>query len=169
MPDENTFDPYAATRTASETLNVGRAFGAPYEHAGRTVIPVAKIMGATGSGGGQGTEEDADTTKGTRHGDGGGGGYAARVKPLGVYVIDDAGVRWRPAIDVNRIVLGGQIVGAVALGVLGATVGLALALRGLRHGLAGHHGHHHGPHGHHGLPGHHGLLGHHGHPGAQYR
>lgn len=51
------------------------------------------------------------------------GGYATRVKPLGVFVIDESGAQWQPALDLNRIILGGQVVGAVA------TVALAWALR----------------------------------------
>ena len=51
------------------------------------------------------------------------GGYATRVKPLGVFVVDDEGAHWQPALDLNRIILGGQAVGAVA------TVALAWALR----------------------------------------
>jgi len=35
-----------------------------------------------------------------------------------VYVIRDGRVNWEPAIDVNRIVFGGQIVAVVALLVL---------------------------------------------------
>jgi hypothetical protein len=35
-----------------------------------------------------------------------------------VYVIEGNRVRWRPAVDVNRVVLGGQIVMIVALLVL---------------------------------------------------
>ncbi|MBW0255696.1 hypothetical protein [Cellulomonas sp. PS-H5] len=51
------------------------------------------------------------------------GGYATRVKPLGVFVISDEGAQWQPALDLNRIILGGQVVGAVA------TVALAWSLR----------------------------------------
>lgn len=51
------------------------------------------------------------------------GGYATRVKPLGVFVVDEEGAHWQPALDLNRIILGGQAVGAVA------TVALAWALR----------------------------------------
>jgi hypothetical protein len=40
-----------------------------------------------------------------------------------VFVVDDEGARWQPALDLNRIILGGQVVGAVA------TVSLAWALR----------------------------------------
>jgi hypothetical protein len=35
-----------------------------------------------------------------------------------VYVIEGTTVSWRPAIDINRIVMGGQIVAVVALLVL---------------------------------------------------
>lgn len=55
------------------------------------------------------------------------GGYATRVKPIGVFVIDDDGAQWQPALDLNRIILGGQVVGAVA------AVAFAWALRRRRH------------------------------------
>lgn len=48
-------------------------------------------------------------------GDAEGAGFAARVKPLGVYVVQADGVTWRPAIDLNRVILGGQAVGAIAV------------------------------------------------------
>ncbi len=54
-------------------------------------------------------------------GSGGGGGFGVRVNAKGVFVVDDAGVRWQPAIDVNRVILGGQALGAVV------TVAWALA------------------------------------------
>jgi uncharacterized spore protein YtfJ len=43
------------------------------------------------------------------------GGYAGRVKPLGVYVLSADGVRWQPALDLNRVILGGQAFGTVAV------------------------------------------------------
>jgi uncharacterized spore protein YtfJ len=43
------------------------------------------------------------------------GAFAARVKPLGVYVITRDGVRWQPALDLNRVILGGQVLGAVSV------------------------------------------------------
>lgn len=43
------------------------------------------------------------------------GGYAGRVKPLGVYVLSEDGVRWQPALDLNRVILGGQVLGAVSV------------------------------------------------------
>ncbi|QJW37000.1 hypothetical protein [Cellulosimicrobium protaetiae] len=46
-------------------------------------------------------------------GSGGGGGFGVRVVAKGVYVVDDGGVRWQPALDLNRVILGGQALGAV--------------------------------------------------------
>jgi hypothetical protein len=40
--------------------------------------------------------------------------------PAGVFVIHNGEVKWRPAVNVNRAILGGQMVGATALLVLGA-------------------------------------------------
>jgi hypothetical protein len=74
---------------------------------------VAVVRG--GGGGGQGEGSGPGNT-GTGSGSGGGFGIAAR--PAGVYVIDGQNVHWRPAVDVNRIVLGGQIVAIAALLVL---------------------------------------------------
>ena len=48
----------------------------------------------------------------------GGAGFGLSAKPAGAYVVRDGKVSWEPAIDVNRIVLGGQIVAVVALLVL---------------------------------------------------
>ena len=96
-----------------ETLTVTRLFGEPHERNGVTVIPVAVVRG--GGGGGQG---EGPGPEGVGTGSGSGGGFALTAKPAGVYVIEGTRVSWRPAVDVNRIVLGGQIVAIVALLVL---------------------------------------------------
>jgi hypothetical protein len=36
-------------------------------------------------------------------------------RPSGVYVVKDGDVRWIPAVDVNRVILGAQVVAIVAL------------------------------------------------------
>lgn len=110
---------------ARDTLNVRRAFGEAYQAEGATIIPVAKVMGGSGMGfgGGAGGETGGRTGSGSeadRHGphaegSGGGGGFGSRIKPMGVYAIRDGQVRWQPAIDVNRAILGGQIVVATAI------------------------------------------------------
>jgi hypothetical protein len=39
-----------------------------------------------------------------------------------VYILRDTKVQWRPAIDLNKVILGGQIVAVVALLVIRAIV-----------------------------------------------
>jgi uncharacterized spore protein YtfJ len=91
---------------ATDAAQVGRVFGEPIERDGVVVIPAATVRG--GAGGGSGRQDD-----GSEQGSGGGIGLVAR--PAGVYVIRDGDVHWRPALDLNRVILGGQAVAAVAL------------------------------------------------------
>ena len=86
---------------ARDAMNVRRVFGESYEENGVTVIPVATVRG--GGGGGGDNENN------------GGGGFGLQVRPVGVYVIRDGEATWKPAVDPNRIVLGWQIVSALAL------------------------------------------------------
>jgi hypothetical protein len=37
------------------------------------------------------------------------------ARPVGVFVVKDGKVSWRPSLDLNRVILGGQLVGLVAL------------------------------------------------------
>ena len=96
-----------------DTLTVSRLFGEAYERNGTVVVPVAAVHGGGGGGHGEGGEPDRPGS-----GSGSGGGFGLAARPAGVYVIDGSNVSWRPAVDVNRIVLGGQIVAVVALLVL---------------------------------------------------
>jgi hypothetical protein len=47
------------------------------------------------------------------------------ASPAGVFVLKDDNVRWRPAVDVNRIALGAQLLCALVL----MTVGRILVRR----------------------------------------
>jgi uncharacterized spore protein YtfJ len=91
---------------ARDALTVKRVFGEPYEKNGVTMIPVAKLQGGAGGGGGEGAEGQ---------GKGSGSGFGLTARPAGAFVIKGDDVTWRPAVDVNRIVLGGQILAIVAL------------------------------------------------------
>ncbi|HEV3450397.1 MAG TPA: spore germination protein GerW family protein [Acidimicrobiia bacterium] len=95
---------------ARDTVNVRRVYAEPIERDGTTVIPAAAVQG--GGGGGEGGGQDGE---GGPEGHGAGGGWGARARPVGAYVIRGNEVTWQPAIDVSRIVLGGQVVAVVAL------------------------------------------------------
>lgn len=115
----------SATRpidVAGDALHVRRVFGEAYESGGAVVIPVAKVCGGGGMGYGTGSMGDG-AGGGPREGDGGGGGFGVRVKPVGVYEIRDGTVVWQPAMDLTRVILGGQAVGAITV------LALAWALR----------------------------------------
>lgn len=89
---------------ARDVLTVERVFGSPIERDGVTVIPVASVSGA--GGGGRGGPELTG---------GEGLGLSIRSRGLGVFVIRDGEVLWRPAVDVSRMVLVGNVVGVACL------------------------------------------------------
>jgi uncharacterized spore protein YtfJ len=90
-----------------ESTTVKRVYGEPIIQEGITVIPVAKVSGGGGGGGGK--------QEGDQPGEGSGGGFGIGVTPTGVFVIKEGKVRWQPAVDVNRVIVGGQLVAIVAL------------------------------------------------------
>ena len=89
---------------ARETLGVRREYGEPYEHNGITVIPVSTVRG--GGGGGSGHDGQGRGT---------GGGFGLTAKPSGAWVIRGDDVEWKPAVDPMRILLGAELVAALAL------------------------------------------------------
>ena len=93
-------------RAARDAITVKRVFGEPYEKNGVTVIPAARVQGGAGGGGGEGPEGQ---------GRGSGTGFGLSARPVGAFLIRGDEVSWRPAVDINRIVLGGQVVAIVAL------------------------------------------------------
>lgn len=95
-------------RGTQDSMSVKRIYGEPIERDGLTIIPAAKVTGGGGGGG------DAENNAG--------GGFGIRARPVGVYVIKDGDVRWEPALDLNRIILGGQIVAIFFLLVLRAAL-----------------------------------------------
>jgi uncharacterized spore protein YtfJ len=80
-------------------------FGEPVERDGVVVIPAARVSGGAGGGGGGGTEGNG----------GAGSGFGLTARPVGAFVVRGGEVSWRPAVDVTRIVLGGQVVLAFGL------------------------------------------------------
>jgi uncharacterized spore protein YtfJ len=91
---------------AKDAMSVKRVFGDPLEKNGVTVIPAARIQGGAGGGGGEGPEGQGSGT---------GSGFGMNARPAGAFVIKGDEVDWRPAIDVNRVILGGQLIAIAAL------------------------------------------------------
>jgi uncharacterized spore protein YtfJ len=91
---------------ARDTLSVKRVFGDPYEKNGVTVIPAARVQGGAGGGGGEGPEGQ---------GKGSGSGFGLNARPVGAFLIKGDEVTWRPAVDLNKVILGAQVVAVVAL------------------------------------------------------
>jgi uncharacterized spore protein YtfJ len=103
-----------------DALTVRRVFGDPIERDGALIVPVATVRGGGGGGAGQDAGEN---------GTGWGAGWGGSARGSGVYVIKGGDVQWQPALDVNRVIMGGQIVGAIALLVIGSILRARLKRR----------------------------------------
>ena len=88
-----------------DAVTVRRVFGEPIERDGVTVIPVARVSGGAGGGMSPGTSNGAQASSGA--------GYGMGAAPVGVYIIRDGQVTFQPALDLNRVILGGQIAAIV--------------------------------------------------------
>jgi uncharacterized spore protein YtfJ len=108
---------------AREVLEGRRVYSEPYERNGVTVILASRVQGGGGGGAGEGEaphgarqRADADGQReGSGRQSGWGGGFGVNARPVGAFVIRGDDVRWVPAVDVNRIVLGGQLVAIAAM------------------------------------------------------
>ena len=83
-----------------------RVYAKPYERDGVVVIPAAKVRG--GGGGGQGEEGSGGAA-------GSGFGFGLDGQPVGAYVIKGNTVKWKPALDLNALVLRTQAIALVGL------------------------------------------------------
>jgi uncharacterized spore protein YtfJ len=93
---------------ARDVMSAKRVYGDPYEKDGLTVIPAVSVRG----GGGTGAEgDDPESAAGS--------GFGVAARPSGAWIIENGDATWKPAVDVNRIVLGGQIVAMTAIVVVG--------------------------------------------------
>jgi uncharacterized spore protein YtfJ len=94
-------DTIEATR---DSISARRVYGDTYERNGVAVIPAAAVQG----GGGGGEMERPEQTDG-------GSGFGLMARPVGAYVIQNDDVRWQPALDVNRLILGWQLIAFAAI------------------------------------------------------
>ncbi len=90
-------EPQTILEHVEEAMSPRRVFGDPVTLDGLTVLPVATVSG--GGGGGQRGESGHDR----------GVGFGLGAKPAGVFVVRDNDVAWRPALNLNRIALGAEV------------------------------------------------------------
>jgi uncharacterized spore protein YtfJ len=88
-------------RGAQDAIAAKRVYGEPVERDAVTVIPAASVGG--GGGGGGDSEHN------------GGGGFGLKGRPVGAYVISGDRVEWKPAVDVQRLMVGWQVVAGLAV------------------------------------------------------
>jgi uncharacterized spore protein YtfJ len=91
---------------ARDSISARRVYGEAYERNGVAVIPAAAVQGGGGGGGMEGGQGAEDSE---------GGGFGLIARPVGAYVIRGDDVSWQAAFDLNRLILGCQLLGLAAL------------------------------------------------------
>ncbi|MFR9728683.1 hypothetical protein ACL03H_05585 [Saccharopolyspora sp. MS10] len=81
----------AALATRSQD---GQVFGTPVQQGETTLVPVARVRTGGGVSGNRKTRS---------------GGAGTVAEPMGAWVVTSGGAEWRPTVNVNLIVLGGQV------------------------------------------------------------
>lgn len=105
-----------------EQVGPKHVFGEPIREGEMVLVPVAKVRGGGGGGsGGPGTGGDGKAS-------GQGLGFGLAAIPTGAFLFRRGELSWQPAIDVNRLILGAQIVAGLAL----LTFGSAWRMRMMR-------------------------------------
>jgi uncharacterized spore protein YtfJ len=106
---------------ARDAFNARRVFGEPIHQGEVTLVPAAWVAGGGGGGGGEAPTPGKETSAGKGYGS----GFGLRARPAGAFVMRNGKVSWKPAVDVNRIILGAQVL----MGLLLLTIGQRLARR----------------------------------------
>jgi hypothetical protein len=87
---------------ARGAMSATRVYAEPFVKNGTTVIPAAAVRG--GAGGGEAPDGKGES-----------GGFGLSAHPTGAWVIQGDDVRWKPAVDVTRIAILGELVGLFGL------------------------------------------------------
>lgn len=99
----------------AESFTARRVYSEPHTANGITIITAAAVRG----GGGMGREAS----------DHEGGGMGLSARPVGAYIVRNGRVTWKPAFDLSRVVLRGQLVMLSALVIAGIVLGRRLGAR----------------------------------------
>jgi uncharacterized spore protein YtfJ len=101
-----------------DTFTLQRVFGAPIQQGDVTLIPAAWVSGGGGGGGGEAPAEHLEG-KEAGTGRGSGGGLGLRIRPAGAFILRDGKAHWMPVVDVNRVILGMQVLMGLFLVLIG--------------------------------------------------
>jgi hypothetical protein len=110
-------DTQQAFNAPEEILKTRPVFSEPVHVDGVTIIPASVVRGGGAS---RGNDE-----RGRR-------GFGLQARPYGAFVVKNGKVSWRPAIDVNRVIMGGQLVALAAVLSFGPLLRLWLGRRSSR-------------------------------------
>ena len=113
---------------AREAFAARRVYSEPYERNGVSVILAARVQGGGGGGHGEGHQEGDGGGRPGGSGSGWGGGFGLNARPVGAFVIHGDDVRFVPALDLTRIIIGAQLLAASVL----LTVRVAVRARAKR-------------------------------------
>lgn len=94
-----------------DAVSVRRVYGEPLEQDGATLLPAARLSGGGGGGVRAGEQAGEEGQAGS--------GFGMGARPAGAFVFRGGKVRWIPALDLNRAILGGQLVMGLAVIALG--------------------------------------------------
>ena len=94
---------------ARDLFTAERLVGESFEQGGAIFIPVVSVRGGGGFGGGGTNDPESDSS-----GVGEGGGFGITGRPVGMYVIKEGRVDWKPALDYTRMFVTGCVT-AIAL------------------------------------------------------
>lgn len=93
-------DTQQALNAPEEVLKTAHVFSEPVHVDGVTIIPATVVRGGGAS---RGRDEQSR------------GGFGLHARPAGAFIVRNGKVSWRPAVDVNRVIMGGQLVALAAV------------------------------------------------------
>jgi hypothetical protein len=85
------------------SVEAKRVYADPVHEDGVTVVPAASVRG--GGGGGGGTDDEGQS----------GGGFGIAGSPTGAWVVKEGEVTWKPAVDVTKVIMLGELTAIVGL------------------------------------------------------
>ncbi|HSG86901.1 MAG TPA: hypothetical protein VLA23_11245 [Candidatus Limnocylindrales bacterium] len=99
-----------------EAMTSTTVYGEPIERDGVTVILASSVIGGGGGGAGMTPTMAVEGEVGAgATGEGSAVGFGVTAKPAGAFVIRGEDVEWVPAIDRNRQILFGSLIGILVI------------------------------------------------------